>query len=693
MDKYDPKTDPQFQKPYIDIEEIREDTARYRYVHGGFEGTEARFSFFYPVSKEGYKGRFFHFMAPMQGHEDASIGRTGIVDKIKFAIDNGAYFVETNMGVGPIFGMAPDPTIIYRSSAACAEYSRSVAVRLFGEHRPYGYIYGGSGGGFKSTSCFENTQTWDGACPYIIGTPMAIPCMFTVRALAKRVLRHKLEQIADAVDAGGGDMYAGLAKDEHAVLEEVTKMGFPPKVWFLHKTLDDGALPVLTPNIAIMDPTYYEDFWKLPGYEGADADGTAQKDRVLHSAVIEEIYIPDELSVKVPFEKDARRIPKPVDKRTGADESWKRMSSLEPDVTDKIALKLSSVPCGDDLYLYGTQVKITSGEIAGYAVPLERLTGSDNWIIINEGFGLFDILEKLSKLKPGDEVLLDNSDYIAIQYYHRHQVPDEYYEGFAQFIDSSGKPKYPQRPKLIGPIVTAGGAGSLQSGEFTGKMMNVCTLMDESALPWNPDWYARKVAAYFGDKKDEHHRLWYIDNALHSDGEKTQDDTHLIHYIGALHQALLDVSDWVERGIAPMDSTCYSIKDGQVIVGDSAAERRGIQPTIKFIVNGAERTVVKPGETVELYAEIELPKGAGASILTEAKLAVDPIENEYLKDYSDNLDGQDSDSGNVIIRDEISFDATGVYFPVIRIKSQRNGVKDDIFTQIENLKRARVIVE
>ena len=44
---YDPLKDEQFQQPYIDKEEWREQEG-YTYVHGGFEGTLLRFAFFFP---------------------------------------------------------------------------------------------------------------------------------------------------------------------------------------------------------------------------------------------------------------------------------------------------------------------------------------------------------------------------------------------------------------------------------------------------------------------------------------------------------------------------------------------------------------------------------------------------------------------------------------------------------------------
>ena len=56
-------SDPLFKEPYIDIDEWRDKPVRHRYVHGGFKGTNARFSFYYPP-KEQYEGRFFQYVTP-----------------------------------------------------------------------------------------------------------------------------------------------------------------------------------------------------------------------------------------------------------------------------------------------------------------------------------------------------------------------------------------------------------------------------------------------------------------------------------------------------------------------------------------------------------------------------------------------------------------------------------------------------
>lgn len=120
---YNPKEDPIFENPYIDIEEERvRNGITFRYIHGGFEGTNVKFSFCFP-KKEDYQGRFFQFLSPFPGPDEemASLERTGLEDHITFALSHGAYFVETNMGSGAAFGNQTDPTILYRSSAAAAE--------------------------------------------------------------------------------------------------------------------------------------------------------------------------------------------------------------------------------------------------------------------------------------------------------------------------------------------------------------------------------------------------------------------------------------------------------------------------------------------------------------------------------------------------------------------------------------------
>ena len=68
-------------------------------------------------------------------------------------------------------------------------------------------------------------------------------------------------------------MYAGLDDEQRAALDEVTRMGFPPRAWFAHDRVAlsyTGVFAAIFGILAMGDPTYFEDFWTVPGYLGAD---------------------------------------------------------------------------------------------------------------------------------------------------------------------------------------------------------------------------------------------------------------------------------------------------------------------------------------------------------------------------------------------------------------------------------------
>lgn len=267
-------SDPLFNQPYVDMDEWRDSPVRHRYVHGGFRGTEARFSCYFPP-QEIYHGRFFQYITAVPISENASQGLTGEDNNIGFAIASGGYFVESNQGGSGASGSPGgtiDPTIAgYRVSAASAQYSRTLAGQMYGPHRTYGYVFGGSGGSYRTVSGFENTDVWDGAVPYIMPTPMAIPNVYSVRLNALRLVGDKLRDVVDAVDPGGSDdIYVGLSDDQRQALSEATRLGFPPRSWFNYQTLGLGAFAVLNDLVVKNDPTYFDDFWRIPGYLGAD---------------------------------------------------------------------------------------------------------------------------------------------------------------------------------------------------------------------------------------------------------------------------------------------------------------------------------------------------------------------------------------------------------------------------------------
>ena len=206
------EVDPFFAEPCIDVEEERADPVPHRYVSGGFKGTKARFSFYFPPAEQ-YGGRFFHNTYPMALSSD--IGPFPIefevaMGDLGFTLDSGAYYVQTNNG-GEFRNPAVDPAIpAYRTNAAAAKFSREVAQRIYGriygrEHRPFGYLFGGSGGAYQTVGAAENSRgIWDGFVPFVPGCDHAIPSMMSARMHALRELRRrgKFPVIADAYEPG-----------------------------------------------------------------------------------------------------------------------------------------------------------------------------------------------------------------------------------------------------------------------------------------------------------------------------------------------------------------------------------------------------------------------------------------------------------------------------------------------------------
>jgi len=665
-----------FKSPYIDIDEWRKTPVQHRYIHGGFKGTENRFSFYFPQVSQ-YKGRFFQYITPFPDSENLSQGLKGEDDKIGFSINSGAYFVETNSG-GKIDFAKPkantDPTIgAFRANAASASFSKIVASNLYGAHRTHGYAFGGSGGAYRTIGSMENTDgVWDGAVPYVLGSPMAIPNVFSVRMHAMRILYDKLPQIVDALDAGGsGDMYAGLNEEEKQALTEVTKMGFPPQSWFGYRTMGIHGFIALYQGMKMADRKYFEEFWTASGYLGANPPESLRNARIQKVSKIKALIGIDQaiaMGIKEPIS---------ADERGSADLAWKSIGGTDGEIP--VAYQLEDIL--PDVNFLGGDLTVKSGLASGKTIQLATSVGD------KITFGPVDPAV-LAQIKVGDQVYIDNSNFLAVQTYHRHQVPGKEYKVWDQFRDADGKPLYPQRPMLLGPAFTRGAAGILPTGKFKAKMILLCSLWDREAFAWQGDFYRDMVKANLGDKADEHFRLWYTDRALHGDLSKQEDPTRTVSYLGSLQQALLDLSAWCERGIAPAASTNYHINDGQVIISSTTAERKGIQPIVNLTVKGDKRIVAKVGQTITFTAIVDVPENTGKLVSTEWDFngsGTFPIRTKKTL--------IDQKNGKVTLSMTYKFSDKGTFFPTVRIASQREGDGKTPFARIQNLDRVRVIVE
>jgi len=668
--------DPLFVDPYIDLDEWRDVPVRHRYVHGGFKGTETRFSFYFPP-REQYQGRFFQHITPVPDSENLeSKVPAGEYNKIGFAIASGAYFIETNGGGHMDLGKAAgaqlgSPVSAYRANAAAAQYSRVVALQMYGGKRPWGYAYGGSGGAYRTIGSIENTTgVWDGVVPYVVGSTMAIPNMFTVRMHAMRILKDKFPQIIDAVEPGGsGDPYAELTANEAAALREVTRMGFPLPSWFGYKTMGVHGFAALYQGVVAADPSYFTDFWTKPGYLGFDHPEQLLDARMQFVSTIA-APITAAQAARSHINTDASS----GGNRGGVDSAFRIPEGEEGQRV--VAFRLSGTPPGIDFL--GGDLIVQSGAAKGRKLPLSHIVGD---VLV---LGIADS-SVAAQLKTGDSVQVDNSNFVAAQTYHRHQVPGSEFKVWDQFRGPDGKPLYPQRPMLLGPLFVQATAGSLQTGKFEGKMIVAASLWDREAMPWQADWYRSRVEQHFGAKTDDHFRLWYTDHALHGDEPVLEDVTRVVSYQGVLQQALRDLAAWVERDIPPPMSTAYKIDDGQVIVPASAAQRLGIQPVVTLTANKHVRADVEVGQSVTFTGTITVPPGAGSVVAaqwdfdgTGTFATSSPVPKH---------------KATVTVNITHRFDKTGTYFPALRGISQRQDDVSTPYARIQNLGRVRVVVQ
>ncbi len=677
-DSANPAADDMFKEPYIDIDEWRSTPVRHRYVHGGFKGTDLKFSFYLPPPEQ-FQGRFFQYVTPVPDSENLAQTVQAGDNNIGFAAASGAYFVETNGGgasamAGPAF--RNDPTIGgYRANAAAARYSRQVATEMYGARRIYGYIYGGSGGGYRTMGSMEHTTgVWDGAVPFVLGTPMASPNNFSIRMHAMRLLKDKFPQIVDAMDAGGsGDPYAGLNAEEADALREATRMGFPPSSWFGYKTMGVHAFTAVYQGMVMADPTYFTDFWSKPGYMGFDKPEAFANARLQFQT---KIALPLSTADLEARGLAPTRLPgQPRDAGRGtADLAWQKLVS---DGTARpLAFELADLP--PDKNFIGGDMYVLSGESAGKRIALLAL--KDKVVTL----GVVADLAALAKIKPGDEVRIDNSNFLAAQTYHRHQVPDASYTNYDQFRGPDGKPLYPQRPMLLGPMFAAGAAGARLSGKFNGKIILVQSGLDREAVPYQADWYRRTWDGLYGKEAPNKYRLWFTQNALHGYNEDKDASTRVVTYLPMLQQALRDVSAWVEKGKAPPVSTSYEVSEGQIVLGKTAKERRGIQPLVVVAANGSARAEVAVGQPVQISGTITVPPGTGSVVGAEWD-----FDGSGSYPVKTPITGRRS-SANVNMSH--TFTAPGTYFVTLRGFSQR---KPDgtPFARLRNLARARVVVK
>lgn len=554
--------DPFFGPARVDADEWRDAPRRHRYAHGAFEGTDTRFSLYLPEASV-YDGRFMQFLqGGMGGSEHIAVGFGGM----DVAFGNGGYLVESNQGhIGnDLSGLRGEQTVLaFRASAQSARFARDLAADMYGRAPHHGYVFGGSGGAMRSISCLEAAaDVYDGAVPFMVNHGTLFNYNWSVMAAAEPVLREKLGLIADATDAGGsGDPFAVLDTGaQRDALTMLYRAGFPRGGEHLI-----GQIPLWVLSMQVLqraDPSYFEDFWRVRGYAGADGDA-----------------VPTSIQARVVKVVDAGDVP-----GFGVPSDDINLNSLSRGGAERVAgvvLDLAGTArsagwvgrSGDPASLLGSRMRFKSGR----ELWCTGAVGDVNVAVLDPvGF---------QGVQPGDVVEVDDRDFLAFVHFHRHLVSDRY-PTMRQFV-VDGSPLYPQRDVPIDD------RRALGTGRFRGKMILLQHAHDRECWPSCGDVYARLV----GEDSDDRFRLWWVENASHFVPIARAGRTRLVNYGGYYARAVRDVVAWVEDGTEPLPSTPYELTaDGRLLVRGAG----GIQPQITL----TPRVETTPGEAVRLEATV-----------------------------------------------------------------------------------------
>jgi hypothetical protein len=676
-----------FGPPYIDVDEERVDPTPHRYVHGGFEGTDTRFSFYFPAPASRYRGRLYQ---PLEGanagHETVQNGPLGRErGSIEMVFRLGGYMVESNMGhLGDVLDpkAGKDPTIYgWRAAAESARFSKFVAVQALGAAPTYSYVYGGSGGARRSPLCLAYApDVWDAALPYmgdardgdygdfrlLRDLSPNFACMFNVQ----RLLGDKIYAVVDAMSPGGsGDPYAGLDTHQREELANLYRLGYPRgDEWVIAQPKGQIWLwSSMAERIQRECPEYWEAFWTKPGHVGFDQPELLQRDLIDTRATVVRPINPQQLVDDEQF--------------AGSEfESLRGLAALFAGMHDAwdvpMAVELDDLPDG---YRLGAGVRVTSGQASGR--QLYCINGVSN-LLLCDGEGEASNL-RFSGVLPGDEVHVDNRAFLAYCYSYRHHLL-----GFREydFLRIDGQPIFaqyeqPERSPFMGTVHTA---------EYTGKLMWVHHTHDASLWPPQGIGFKANVERVHGPAGTARFRLRWTENAEHgmptmlSSPPGRAVTTWLIDPSPIIEQSLVDLAAWVEQGVEPA-GTSYDYKDGKVTLPPTAAERGGIQPVVHVSANGGACTEVRVGDAVTLEIHAEVPPGAGTIVAAE-------WDFDGSGTYPFKHEGIDGTAAEVKMETTHAYDRPGTYFVTALVHSHRDGDSSAGSCRIPNLAQARVIV-
>lgn len=680
-------TDASFGAPYLDRDEWRETPVPHRYVHGGFTGTDTRFTVYFP-EEHLWKGRLF---APIEGahggHDDSFGGMMGeLLGGLAMTARLGGYMLDTNQGhigddVDPVFG--PDTTVYgFRATNETARLSKHLAAQVYGRPPEHSYVWGGSGGGRRSPGCLEwGADVWSGAMPFMGGGNVvehgdtslvtgAQSYSFAAMFNTQRLLKDKIADVVDATSAGGsGNPFEGLDSHQREELANLYRLGYPRgdeymisqpmgQIWLWCSMADD---------LQNRDPEYFQAFWTQPGYVGHDAPQHVSGDLIDVEATVKRTLSP----------RDFLEHPEDF-----AETKWDLLKATAMMMAGSqgldlpICVELEGVTSG---YRLGAGLTVLTGEAAGRRLYTMK---SVEDVFQCDGVAEANLL-RFTGVQPGDRVHVDNRAFLAFCYYYRHHVMEDVQ---FEFLKLDGVPIYPQHEAPPqSPLM-----GVPYSGAYEGKLLWIHHTHDASLWPPQGLVYREAVTRSQGEEGlRERFALQWSQNAEHvppfilpSDPRRAT-GTWLIDYRPLIEQGLVDLTRWCEEGVKPQE-TVFAFEDGKVSLPASAAERRGVQPVLVATADGAARADVAVGAEVTLTAKAEVPPGTG--FIT--RIAWD-LDGSGLFAHALDVDGTQE---RVELSTTHVFDEPGTYFVSCLVTSRRDGDLTATDRQLPNLAQARIVV-
>jgi len=224
-------------------------------------------------------------------------------------------------------------------------------------------------------------------------------------------------------------------------------------------------------------------------------------------------------------------------------------------------------------------------------------------------------------------------------------------------------------------------------------MIMLASDLDILAYSWSADWYKGQASAALGSSFGDNYRLWYMENADHTDPLPGPANDHIVPYIGEAEQALLALDAWVSKGTAPPASTGYVMDaNTHAVLAPEAESRHGVQPLVTLSVGGNSVVHVAVGQSVTFSMEAQSPKPQSPGM--EAGGPITRVEWDFVDTGNFSPGTRISRSMSVSQTATYTFTQPGTYFPTVRVWSQQlpQIITKSPFGMVPNIASVRVVV-